>query len=203
MKQGREITVDIHNHSADAEIVHWHGLFLPVPVDGAMEEGSPMIRARRVHAHHVHARPGGLSLVPHAYFCGRRFAQGTVHGAAWIPDDRADSEAAACRVTTARSFWRCTTGAGARCRRRRLGDAGLRGATINGKMLGFGEPVRVKQGERVMMHVLNSSPTEVHWVALAGHTFRWSALDGNAVPQPRTVGCCGWRRRSACRRLWR
>jgi FtsP/CotA-like multicopper oxidase with cupredoxin domain len=60
-------------------------------------------------------------------------------------------------------------------------------ATINGKMLGFGEPVRVKQGERVMMHVLNSSPTEVHWVALAGHTFQVVALDGNDLAQPRTV----------------
>ena len=60
-------------------------------------------------------------------------------------------------------------------------------ATVNGKMLGFGEPVKVKQGERVMLHVLNSSPTEVHWVSLAGHTFQVVALDGNAVPQPRTV----------------
>jgi len=60
-------------------------------------------------------------------------------------------------------------------------------ATINGKMLGFGEPVKVKQGERVMLHVLNSSPTEVHWVALAGHRFQVVALDGNAVPQPKTV----------------
>ena len=52
---------------------------------------------------------------------------------------------------------------------------------------GFGEPVKVKQGERVMLHVLNSSPTEVHWVSLAGHSFQVVALDGNAVPQPRTV----------------
>jgi FtsP/CotA-like multicopper oxidase with cupredoxin domain len=58
---------------------------------------------------------------------------------------------------------------------------------MNGKMLGFGEPVRVKQGERVMMHVLNSSPTEVHWIALSGHRFQVVALDGNAVPQPQTV----------------
>jgi FtsP/CotA-like multicopper oxidase with cupredoxin domain len=60
-------------------------------------------------------------------------------------------------------------------------------STINGKMLGSGDPVRVKQGERVLMHVLNSSATEVHWVALAGHSFRVIALDGNAVAQPRTV----------------
>ena len=29
--------------------------------------------------------------------------------------------------------------------------------SINGKMLGHGEPVRVKQGERILFHVLNAS----------------------------------------------
>jgi FtsP/CotA-like multicopper oxidase with cupredoxin domain len=38
-----------------------------------------------------------------------------------------------------------------------------------------------------LLHVLNSSPTEVHWVALAGHSFRVVALDGNLVPTPRTI----------------
>ena len=43
MKQGREITVEVHNKSPDPEVVHWHGLFLPPEIDGAMEEGTPMI----------------------------------------------------------------------------------------------------------------------------------------------------------------
>jgi FtsP/CotA-like multicopper oxidase with cupredoxin domain len=60
-------------------------------------------------------------------------------------------------------------------------------ATINGKAMGSGEPLRVKQGQRVLLHVLNSSPTEVHWVALAGHSLRVVALDGNPVPTPRTL----------------
>jgi FtsP/CotA-like multicopper oxidase with cupredoxin domain len=60
-------------------------------------------------------------------------------------------------------------------------------STINGKMLGFGDPLRVKQGERVLIHLLNSSPTEVHWIALPGHGFRIIALDGNDVQQPQTV----------------
>ncbi len=60
-------------------------------------------------------------------------------------------------------------------------------ATINGRAMGFGEPLRVKQGQRVLLHILNSSPTEVHWVAFAGHTFRVIALDGNTVPAPREV----------------
>lgn len=73
--------------------------------------------------------------------------------------------------------------------------------TINGKMLGYGEPVRVRQGQRVMMHILNSSPTEVHWVALAGHQFSVLALDGNAVPSPRTVDMLALLRRSVSPRL--
>ena len=60
-------------------------------------------------------------------------------------------------------------------------------ATINGKAMGSGEPLRVKQGQRVLLHVLNSSPTEVHWIALAGHTFQVLALDGNPVPNPQAA----------------
>jgi len=38
-----------------------------------------------------------------------------------------------------------------------------------------------------MMHILNSSPTEVHWISFSGHTFKVVALDGNRVAQPQTV----------------
>ena len=60
-------------------------------------------------------------------------------------------------------------------------------STINGRVLGFGEPLRVKTGERVCFQILNSSPTEVHWIALAGHEFKVIALDGNQVAQPQLV----------------
>ena len=54
--------------------------------------------------------------------------------------------------------------------------------SINGKMLGAAEPIRVKQGERVLFHVLNASATEIPSLALPGHVFRVVALDGNPVP---------------------
>src|SRR5262249_8648713 len=54
----------------------------------------------------------------------------------------------------------------------------------NGRMLGHGEPVRVKAGERVLFHVLNASATEIRSLALPGHTFTVVALDGNPVPNP-------------------
>jgi len=58
---------------------------------------------------------------------------------------------------------------------------------INGKMLGQGDPIRVKQGERVLFHVVNASATETRSLALPGHVFRVVALDGNPVPTPAEV----------------
>ena len=54
-------------------------------------------------------------------------------------------------------------------------------------MLGHGEPIRVRQGERVLFHVLNASATETRSLSLPGHVFRIVALDGNAVPRPADV----------------
>jgi FtsP/CotA-like multicopper oxidase with cupredoxin domain len=60
-------------------------------------------------------------------------------------------------------------------------------ASFNDKMLGHGEPVRVREGERVLFRLLNASPTENITLALPGHQFIVIALDGNPVPSPRAV----------------
>jgi FtsP/CotA-like multicopper oxidase with cupredoxin domain len=54
-------------------------------------------------------------------------------------------------------------------------------------MLGEGEPIRVRQGERVLFHVLNASAGETRSLALPGHAFHVVALDGNPVPTPSDV----------------
>ena len=59
--------------------------------------------------------------------------------------------------------------------------------SINGKMLGHGNPIRVKAGERVLFHVLNASAGEIRSLALPGHVFRVVALDGNPVPTQASV----------------
>jgi FtsP/CotA-like multicopper oxidase with cupredoxin domain len=59
--------------------------------------------------------------------------------------------------------------------------------TINGKALGHGEPIRVKEGQRVLFHVLNASATENITLSLPGHSFYVVALDGNPVPRPNRV----------------
>jgi FtsP/CotA-like multicopper oxidase with cupredoxin domain len=58
---------------------------------------------------------------------------------------------------------------------------------INGKSLGHGEPIRVKHGERVLLHIVNASATENRSLALPGHAFKVVALDGKPVPHPAEV----------------
>jgi len=66
-------------------------------------------------------------------------------------------------------------------------EVGYERFSINGKMLGAGDPLRVQRGERVLVHVLNASAGEIRSLALPGHVFRVVALDGNPVPAPAEV----------------
>ena len=66
-------------------------------------------------------------------------------------------------------------------------DVGFKLFSVNGKMLGAGEPVRVRAGQRVLFRIVNASATLAHRMALPGHTFFVLALGGNTVPAPRSV----------------
>src|SRR5271165_3576635 len=44
-KEGQRVTIDIYNDTDTPELVHPHGLMIPVDADGAAEEGSPFVPA--------------------------------------------------------------------------------------------------------------------------------------------------------------
>jgi FtsP/CotA-like multicopper oxidase with cupredoxin domain len=185
MRQGEGQTVEIRNLSGDPEIVHWHGLYLPTEIDGAMEEGTPMIDPGETVRYTLRPDPPGFRWFHTHTFAGKNLSKaqyGGLHGFLMIePQEnpgRYDRE-----VFLGLHDWGGHFEGNDDGYMNPVYDV----STINGKMLGFGEPLRVRQGERVLMHVLNSSPTEVHWVALAGHSFQVVALDGNAVAQSQKV----------------
>jgi FtsP/CotA-like multicopper oxidase with cupredoxin domain len=185
MRQGQEQSIEIRNSSKDPEVVHWHGLFLPSDVDGAMEEGTPMIAPGTQMRMSFRPDPPGFRWFHTHTFAGKDLTKaqyGGLHGFLLI-EPRDNPGGYDREVFLALHDWGGHFEGG--------GDGSMNPvydvSTINGKMLGFGEPIRVKQGEHVMMHVLNSSPTEIHWVALAGHSFQVVALDGNAVARPQTL----------------
>jgi FtsP/CotA-like multicopper oxidase with cupredoxin domain len=185
MRQGQPQTVEIHNASNQPEIVHWHGLFLPSEIDGAMEEGTPTIDPGGTVRYNLKPDPPGFRWYHTHTFAGKDLKKAQysgLHGFLMIESrdnpGRYDQE-----VFLALHDWSGHFEGGDDGYMNPVYDV----STINGKMLGCGEPARVKQGDRMLLHVLNSSPTEVHWIALAGHSFQVIALDGNEVANTRTV----------------
>ena len=186
MREGQTQTIEVRNLTLDPELVHWHGLHVPADVDGAMEEGTPMIAPGATARYTFTPVPAGFRWFHAHTFAGNNLNKAGYtgqHGFLMI-EPRGGAPAVADReIYLGLHDWGGRFEGG--------GDGFMNpvyeASTINGKMLGFGEPVKVKTGERVLMHILNSSATEVHWLALSGHTFRVVALDGNAVAQPQTV----------------
>jgi len=185
MREGQKTSVEIVNHTRAAEVVHWHGLFLPPDVDGAMEEGTPMTAPGQTTRVEFTPEPAGFRWFHTHTFAGSDFKRGQYtgqHGFLMIEakdePGRYDQEA-----FVALHDWRgqlVPTDDGSM-------NPTYDVSTINGKTLEFGEPLRVKAGQRLLLHVLNSSATEVHWLALAGHKFSVVALDGNALPEAKTM----------------
>ena len=61
-----------------------------------------------------------------------------------------------------------------------------RAASFNDKILGHGEPIRVKTGERVLF-ICSMRVQQTMFTRTPGNNFNVIALDGNPVPIPRTV----------------
>jgi FtsP/CotA-like multicopper oxidase with cupredoxin domain len=216
-REGKPVTIDIYNDTDVLEQLHWHGQKVSTDVDGASEEGTPYIPVhgkRRIHFtpgpsglrfYHTHNRAGA------DLYAGQYSGQvGPVYVEPKQNPGRYDREV----FLTLKEFEPTFSRGGdmdmnflsPAARNRQLeqqGEVAMKASlakgmphgyevgygsfTINGRMLGHGEPVRVKQGERVLFHVLNGSATEIRSLALPGHTFRVVALDGNDVPTPASV----------------
>src|ERR1700729_245062 len=183
LEEGRPVTIDVTNQTGNSEVVHWHGLFLPPAVDGAMEEGTPMIPAGGRARYTFTPRPSGFRWYHTHVFAGKDLHKGQYtgqHGFLMI-EPRENPARYDQEIFLALHDWKGGLLASDDGSMNPVYDV----STINGRTMGFGEPLRVKQGQRVLFHVLNSSATEVHWISFAGHSFHVVALDGNEVPDPK------------------
>jgi FtsP/CotA-like multicopper oxidase with cupredoxin domain len=216
-KEGQQTTVDLYNDTDTPEQLHWHGQKIPTDVDGAAEEGTPFIPAhgkRRIvftpspaglRFYHTHNRAGadlaagqysgqvGPVYIEPQHEPGRydrevflvlkefepTFSQGG--------DMAEDFMSPATRVKALEDAGEAAMKASLERGMLHGYEVGYGAFTINGRMVGHGEPIRVKQGERVLFHILNGSATEIRSLALPGHSFLVLALDGNPVPNPAHV----------------
>jgi len=206
------VTVGIHNDTDTPEQLHWHGQMVPVDVDGAAEEGTPFVPAQGKRRITFTPRPAGIRFYHTHNRAGADLAAGQYSGQVgpvYIEpkhepgsydrevfltlkefgptfsrggDMAMDFLSPATKVKALEEQGESAMKASLAKGMPKGYEVGYGSFTINGRMLGHGEPIRVKRGERVLFHILNGSPTEIRSLALPGHTFKVMALDGNPVP---------------------
>ncbi len=84
IKEGQQVTVEVHNDSDVPELVHWHGLYVSSEVDGAMEEGTPMVPSRGSRQYFFHCSAKWNPLVSYPRFCRQRSTPEPVFRTVWI-----------------------------------------------------------------------------------------------------------------------
>jgi FtsP/CotA-like multicopper oxidase with cupredoxin domain len=213
-KEGQQVTVDIVNDTDTPELVHWHGQMIPSDVDGAAEEGSPYVPAHSTRRISFTPKPAGFRFYHTHVAAGGDLNRGTYTGQVgpvYIePKDNpgaydrefflvlkefeptfsrgGDMEMDFLEGAAIAELKAIGKKADDEAREKTKGfEVGYGLFSINGKMLGRDDPLKVKRGERVLFHVLNASATEIRSLALPGHSFRIVALDGNPVPTPADV----------------
>lgn len=186
LREGQPVTVDVFNETKIPELVHWHGLFVPSDVDGSEEEGTPLVHPGSVRRYSFVPRPAGTRWYHSHIHAGRDMNRATYTGQFGFlyVEPKEEPGQYDAEVFLALHGWDPHLSA--------QGDEGNLEATysvysINGHTLGSGDPVRVKEGQRVLFRILNASATDQHRIALSGHKFKVISLDGNAVPVPREV----------------
>jgi FtsP/CotA-like multicopper oxidase with cupredoxin domain len=215
-KEGQPVTVDIVNKTDHPELLHWHGQKIPSDVDGAEEEGSRVVAPGTTlretftpapsgfRFYHTHVRAGAdLSRGQYSGLVGpvyiepknnpgaygqeiflvlKEFEPTFSRGGDMDMDFLAGNELKELK-NKGEAAMKASTKAGTP----KGYEVGYQFFTINGHMLGHGEPIRVKQGQRVLFHILNGSAGEIRSLAMPGHRFRVIALDGNPLPHPAEV----------------
>ncbi|HXZ81261.1 MAG TPA: multicopper oxidase domain-containing protein [Terriglobales bacterium] len=217
LKEGQRVVVDLVNETDTPEQLHWHGQLVPVDVDGSAEEGTPYIPAhgqRRIsfvpqpsgyRFYHTHNRAGAdLSAGQYSGQVGQVYIEpkhepGNYDREVFLVlkefeptfsrggDMPQDVLSPAAKVKELEEKGESAMKASLAKGMPRGYEIGYASFTVNGRMLGHGEPIKVKPGQRVLFHVLNGSATEIRSLALPGHTFLVVALDGNPVPNPARV----------------
>ncbi len=207
MRESQSVTVEVVNDTDVPEYVHWHGLFVPPEMDGAEEEGTPPVPPHGRRRYEFVARPAGSR-----WYHSHAMAMLDLHRGSYtgqfgflMIDSANDPGRYDQEVFLALREWEpyLTTMDPDEARpdpndpmpekpaHPDLRPNGLEVSaplySINGKILGAGDPLRVQPGQRVLMHLLNASASQIHRVACSGHRFQVIALDGNPVPTPQPV----------------
>ncbi|MGJ4940452.1 multicopper oxidase family protein [Bradyrhizobium sp. HKCCYLS1011] len=194
LKEGRAVRIDVSNESGYPNLIHWHGLMIPAAEDGATEEGSPIIAPGKTLTYSYTPKPSGTRWY-HSHAMAMTDLNKSTYtgefGFLIVEPAAGDPGSYDREVLLAAHHWDGHWVSLQDIKKGPPPDNGLEvmyhAATLGDRMLGHGEPIRVREGERVLFRLLNASGNMGISLALPGHRFKVLALDGNPVPTSATV----------------
>jgi FtsP/CotA-like multicopper oxidase with cupredoxin domain len=205
LREGIPFTVQVFNHTDLAEYVHWHGFEISAELDGSEEENSLPVPARGHIRYQITPNLAGSRYVHSHAMAMDDLSRGVYSGqfAFVYVEPKKNPGKYDQEIFLSTHEWQPFFTEG-EDEQNILGEiveengetdwgpsfveVGYGIHSINGKALGHGEPIRVRERQRVLFHILNASATENIQLYLPGHEFVVVALDGNPVPRPQRVG---------------
>jgi len=194
LKEGKPVRIQVTNDSGYPNLIHSHGLMIPSDQDGAAEEGSPIIAPAESLTYSYVPKPVGTRWYHSHAMAMTDLNKSTYSGEFGfliVTPAAGDPGSYDREVLLAAHHWDGHWVSLQDFKKGPPPDNGLEvmyhAATLGDRMLGHGEPIRVREGERVLFRVLNASANMGISLALSGHRFKVLALDGNPVPNTATV----------------
>jgi FtsP/CotA-like multicopper oxidase with cupredoxin domain len=194
LREGSPVRINVINDSGYPNLIHWHGLYVPSEQDGATEEGSPIIQPGNSLLYSITPKPSGTRWYHSHAMAMTDLTKSTYSGEfGFLIVEPAAGDAGRYdrEVLLATHLWEGEWVSIQDIRKGPPPDNGLeamfQAATFGDRMLGHGDPIRVKQGERVLFRILNANASMGTSLALPGHRFTVIALDGNPVATPTAV----------------
>ncbi len=207
MREGKPVTVDVINDTDTPEFVHWHGMLIPPEVDGTGEEGSPLVPPHGQRRFQLTPGPAGTR-----WYHSHAMAMDDLHKGSYTGqfgfvyvdggnDPGHYDQELFLALRDWEPFFTATmedddddTHNGPLLEKPPVLNTDPNGLevgsmtySINDKALGSGEPIRVREGQRLLIRFLNASAIENRRIALPGHKMKVIALDGNPVPTPQAL----------------
>jgi FtsP/CotA-like multicopper oxidase with cupredoxin domain len=207
MREGKPVNIAVINDTDTPEFVHWHGMLIPPDVDGTGEEGSPLVPPHGQRRFQLTPGPAGSR-----WYHSHAMAMDDLHKGSYTGqfgfvyvdggnDPGHYDQELFLALRDWEPFFTATmedddddTHSGPVPEKPPVLNPDPNGLevgsmtySINDKALGSGEPIRVREGQRLLLRFLNASAIENRRIALPGHKMKVIALDGNPVPTPQSL----------------
>jgi FtsP/CotA-like multicopper oxidase with cupredoxin domain/plastocyanin len=190
VREGDTVRITLKNDLPVPTTIHWHGINVPNAMDGVAGLNQAPVPPGESFVYEFVATPAGTRWY-HSHTDPAVQVPMGLYGALIVEPKAQPAKTYDREYTLMLAEWdlELTPAVAAGTQQRGPGDSTLRGGQlgadlflVNGKMHGAVAPIRIAEGERILIRLIHTGAIP-HPIHVHGHSFRIVATDGNPVPE--------------------